>query len=95
MGRRRSHQTPQAGKDQHRPAANLIGERVRWVREKLQLTQDQLAGRLARYGVHLDYVKVGQVEKGKRRVIDKELVAFAKALGVSVTWLLSGDEAHL
>jgi DNA-binding transcriptional regulator YiaG len=43
MGRRRSHQTPQAGKDQHRPAANLIGERVRWVREKLQLTQDQLA----------------------------------------------------
>jgi DNA-binding transcriptional regulator YiaG len=27
------------------PAANLIGERVRWVRERLQLTQDQLAGR--------------------------------------------------
>jgi hypothetical protein len=43
----------------------------------------------------LDYVKIGQVEKGKRRVIDKELVAFAKALGVSVTWLLSGDESHL
>lgn len=52
-------------------------------------------GRLAKYGVQLDYVKIGQVEKGKRRVIDKELVAFAKALGVSVTWLLSGDESHL
>ncbi len=104
MGRRRSHQPPQPGKEhssslanpnQHPPAANLIGERVRWVRERLQLTQDQLAGRLAKYGVHLDYVKVGQVEKGKRRVIDKELVAFAKALGVSVTWLLSGDESSL
>jgi len=81
--------------ERHHPSANLIGERVRWVREKLQLTQDQLAGRLAKYGVQLDYVKIGQVEKGKRRVIDKELVAFAKALGVSVTWLLSGDESHL
>lgn len=77
------------------PTANLIGSRVRWMRERLQLTQDQLAGRLARYGIHLDYVKIGQIEKGKRRVIDKELVAFAKALGVSITWLLSGDEDHL
>lgn len=76
------------------PTANLIGSRVRWMRERLQLTQDQLAGRLARYGIHLDYVKIGQIEKGKRRVIDKELVAFAKALGVSITWLLSGDEDH-
>lgn len=76
------------------PTANLIGARVRWMRERLQLTQDQLAGRLARHGIHLDYVKIGQIEKGKRRVIDKELVAFAKALGVSITWLLSGDEDH-
>lgn len=74
---------------------NLIGPRVRWMRERLQLTQDQLAGRLARYGVHIDYVKIGQIEKGKRRVVDRELVAFAKALGVSVTWLLSGDENYL
>lgn len=77
------------------PAVNLIGGRVRWMRERLQLTQDQLAGRLVRYGIYLDYVKIGQIEKGKRRVIDKELVAFAKALGVSITWLLSGDEDHL
>ncbi len=74
---------------------NLIGSRVRWMRERLHLTQDQLAGRLTRHGVQLDYVKIGQIEKGKRRVIDKELVAFAKALGVSITWLLSGDEEHL
>ncbi|GAB4217903.1 MAG: helix-turn-helix transcriptional regulator [Synechococcales cyanobacterium] len=76
-------------------AANLIGGRVRWMREKLHLTQDELAGRLTRYGVHLDYVKIGQVENGKRRVIDRELVAFAKALGVGVTWLLSGEEEYL
>ena len=72
--------------------ANIIGSRMRWMREKLKLTQDELAGRLARYGVSLDYVKVGQIENGKRRVIDWELVAIAKALGVSITWLISGDE---
>ncbi len=76
-------------------SANLIGGRVRWMRERLQLTQDQLAGRLSRYGIHLDYVKIGQIEKGKRRVIDRELVAFARALGVSITWLLSGDTDHI
>ncbi len=75
--------------------ANLIGPRVRWMRERLQLTQDDLSGRLARYGVHLDYVKIGQIENGKRRVIDWELVGFAKALGVSINWLLSGDEGSL
>ena len=73
-------------------AVNLIGQRVRWMRERLQLTQDELSGRLSRFGVHLDYVKIGQVEKGKRRVIDRELVAFARALGVSIMWLLSGEE---
>jgi transcriptional regulator with XRE-family HTH domain len=62
------------------------------MRERLQLTQDELAGRLSRYGIHLDYVKIGQVENGKRRVIDWELVAFARALGVSIAWLLSGDD---
>ena len=62
------------------------------MREKLRLTQDELSGKLARYGITLDYVKVGQIENGKRRVIDWELVAIAKALGVSITWLISGDE---
>lgn len=75
--------------------ANLIGPRVRWMRERLQLTQDELAGRLARYGIQLDYVKIGQVENGKRRVVDWELVGFARALGVSITWLLSGDDERL
>jgi len=77
------------------PYANLIGVRVRWMRERLQLTQDELAGRLAHYGVHLDYVKIGQIENRKRRVVDWELVGFAKSLGVSVNWLLCGDEDRL
>ncbi|MBD2103707.1 helix-turn-helix domain-containing protein [Leptolyngbya sp. FACHB-261] len=72
--------------------ANLIGVRVRWMRERLQLTQEELASRLGRHGVQLDYVKIGQIENGKRRVVDWELVGFAKALGVSLNWLLSGDE---
>ncbi|MBC7881428.1 MAG: helix-turn-helix transcriptional regulator [Anaerolineae bacterium] len=74
---------------------NLIGPQVRWMRERLSLTQDELAGRLSRYGLELDYVKIGQIENGKRRVVDLELVGFARALGVSVDWLLCGREGRL
>ncbi len=79
---------------QERPV-NLIGPRVRWMRERLQLTQDELAGRLSHYGVQLDYVKIGQIENQRRRVVDWELIGFAKSLGVSIYWLLSGDEGSL
>ncbi len=74
---------------------NLIGPQVRYLRERLGLTQDELAGRLCRYGLELDYVKIGQIENGKRRVVDWELVGFARALGVSVTWLLCGEDGRL
>ena len=77
------------------PPTNLIGPQVRWMRERLGLTQDELAGRLSRYGLELDYVKIGQIENGKRRVVDWELVGFARALGVSVNWLLCGEDGRL
>jgi transcriptional regulator with XRE-family HTH domain len=74
---------------------NLIGPQVRWMRERLGITQDELAGRLSRYGLELDYVKIGQIENGKRRVVDLELLGFARALGVSVDWLLCGENGRL
>lgn len=74
---------------------NLIGPRVRWMRERMGITQDELSGRLSRYGLALDYVKIGQIENGKRRVVDWELVGFARALGVSLDWLLCGEDGRL
>lgn len=73
-----------------RPNRNLIGARVCKARSEHpdQLTQDQLAGRLAVAGVALDRVTIAKIETGLRCVYDYEVVAFAEALGADVRWLL-------
>lgn len=78
---------PQANQSQ-----NLIGERVKEARSKAQLTQDELSQKLAKLGVSIDRAGVAKIETGIRGVLDFELVALAKALGVRVTWLLGVKE---
>jgi hypothetical protein len=71
-------------------ALNIIGPRVRKARQthKPPLTQDQLSGKLAAIGVSIDRAGVSKVEIGARSVLDYEVKAFARVLGVSVGWLL-------
>jgi HTH-type transcriptional regulator, cell division transcriptional repressor len=71
---------------------NLVGERVKEARTKAELTQDELSQKLGKLGVSIDRAGVAKVETGIRGVLDFELVALAKALGVKVTWLLSLKE---
>lgn len=52
------------------------------------VTQDDLAGRLARVGVGLDRSGIAKVESGVRCVSDYEVRAFCKVLRVSPEWLL-------
>ena len=69
---------------------NLIGERVKEARNaaKPPITQQKLSTRLSKLGVSLDRAGIAKIETGIRGVLDFELVALAKALGVKVTWLL-------
>lgn len=71
---------------------NLVGERVKEARTKAEFTQDELSKKLAKLGVSIDRAGVAKVETGIRGVLDVELVALAKALGVRVTWLLNLKE---
>jgi len=72
---------------------NIIGVRVAEARQgcKPPLTQDALSGKLARLGIQLDRAAIAKIENNHRHVLDYELKALAKALGVDVNWLL-GDE---
>jgi HTH-type transcriptional regulator, cell division transcriptional repressor len=76
------------------PSKNIVGPRIAKARQLATppLTQDQLAGRLARHSVLLDRAAIAKIETNRRRVFDFELKALAKALRVSVDWLL-GIEA--
>lgn len=71
---------------------NIVGERVATARQQASpaLTQDALSGRLARLGIQLDRAAIAKIENNHRHVLDYELKALAKALGVEVNWLL-GD----
>ena len=73
---------------------NIIGKRVRLARERAKplITQADLAARLQIEGLSLERVTISKIETGYREVTDVEAVAIAKALGVTVSWLLSESE---
>lgn len=72
--------------------ANISGERIRFLREKFQLGQVELAVALnLDYGINLAQSDISEIERGVRGVKDFELDAFSKFFEVDVVWLLRGD----
>ena len=73
---------------------NISGRRIKEARSRFRppLTQDRLSGKLARLGVQLDRAAIAKIESNLRGVLDYELRALSKALGVRVDWLLGGEE---
>lgn len=74
---------------------NIVGARVRQARKiaKPPITQVDLVARLQLLGVVIDQSGLSKIENGQRPVSDIEVVALAKALKVSVEWLLEGSDA--
>ncbi len=56
------------------------------------ITQTDLAARLQIEGLRLERVTISKIETGYREVTDVETVAIAKALSVTVSWLLGESE---
>ena len=65
---------------------------VRQARAKCKppLTQQELSDRVVKLGARIDRAGIAKVEIGLRCVCDYELTPLARALGVSVGWLLTG-----
>ena len=80
-----------------RPVAkrNIVGTRVRQTRKAARplITQTDLVARLQLLGILIDQSGVSKIESGQRPVSDIEVVALAKALRVSVSWLLEETDA--
>ena len=75
-----------------RKKKNIIGNRIRKARQdaKPPLTQSDLVARLQLGGLKdIDQPIVSRIEKGERLVTDYEIKAVAKALKVTVGWLLN------
>lgn len=76
----------------HAGSKNIIGNRVKEARSKFKppLTQDNLAAKLELMNIKLDRIAISRIESGDRFVADYEVVAIAKALNVTLDWLLLG-----
>lgn len=70
---------------------NIVGKRVVQARKEAKppITQSDLAARLEILGMKIDQTGISKIENGQRPVSDAEVVALAKALKVTVVWLLS------
>ena len=73
---------------------NLCGDRVRLARamHKPPLKQEDLAREINLMGMDMTKLIISRIERNQRHVCDGELKMLAKALGVSMEWLCSGDE---
>jgi len=73
---------------------NIVGARVCQARKaaKPPITQIELVARLQLLGIMIDQPTLSKIENEQRPVTDIEVAALAKALKVSVAWLLEGRD---
>lgn len=71
---------------------NLCGNRVRQARQKLRLSQSDLAAKLQIEGILIERDSISRIEAGTRFVADYELKALSTVLKTDVMWLLDEEE---
>lgn len=85
------------GKSMFTIKGNICSERVRLGRalQKPPITQEELAKKLQFMGMEdMTALIISRIEKNQRHVCDAELHMIAKALGVTMDWLV-GDGTDL
>ncbi len=70
---------------------NLVGARVEAARKDLGMKQKELLAQLQVRGVDLNASGLSKLEGQIRSVTDSELLALSEILGVSLNWLLTGE----
>ena len=71
---------------------NLIGERLKILRQKKNLSQRGLACKLQLRGMDMDKNIITRIETNKRYVTDFELQALKQIFDVSYDYLIDGNE---
>ena len=71
---------------------NASGPIIRELRERAELSQEQLAARLQLAGLSINQKAISRIETGDRVVPDFELLYFSEVLNVPICRLLNRDE---
>lgn len=67
---------------------NVIADKLRFYREKANMSQQQIAAQMQTIGVNIDQQMISRIEKNQRMVTDYELACFCKLLNVSLEEML-------
>ena len=72
---------------------NVIGQRICQLRQQMKpaVTQEDLAGRLARQGIVMDRSAISRIESRTRYLMDYEILALPRALKTKVARLFDED----
>jgi len=70
---------------------NICGEKIKTARQKMNLSQTELAAKLQVENVLIEQKSISRLEMGQRFVADYELRALANILKVDVNWLISDN----
>lgn len=70
---------------------NACGQIIRALRQKMGISQGQLAARMQVLGVILEQKNISRIENGERVVTDYELLTFAKVFHVTMEDLVEPD----
>ena len=73
--------------------SNVSGGKIKLLREKVHLSQEQLAIKLELSGIQFSQQSISRIEQGQRFITDYELMKLAEILKFSVYYLLTGEEA--
>ncbi|MFZ5969402.1 MAG: helix-turn-helix domain-containing protein [Bacillota bacterium] len=68
---------------------NVLGRKIKEMRKKKGITQEQLTARLNIQGIEIDQSRVSKIESQIRPIFDYQIEGFAKALGVSIEELFN------
>ena len=71
---------------------NLVGQNVVLLRKRIGINQGTLLSRLQVRGIDICQTTLSEIEGQKRKVTDKELLALADALDVTLETLFDPDK---
>ena len=69
----------------------MCGARIKELREREGITQEQLAARMQVEGVQINQKGISRIEAGERVIADYELMVFSRVLKTCPDWFLYGD----
>lgn len=71
---------------------NISGDRIREARQKLKISQADLAIQMQVEGINIERDSISRIEIGTRFIPDYELPVFSKVLRVPVDWILGMEK---